>query len=73
VTLARRVDDLATQIRNHSTEIRSKSAAIPTTERQGLTVDEFCALRGLKKLSSPVASSASPGWRRTTSPEWAGG
>ncbi len=44
VTLARRVDDLATQIRNHSSEIRNKSAAIPASERQGLTVDEFCAL-----------------------------
>jgi wobble nucleotide-excising tRNase len=44
VTLARRVDDLATQIRNHNAEIRNKSTAIPATERQGLTVDDFCAL-----------------------------
>jgi wobble nucleotide-excising tRNase len=44
VNLSRQVDHLATQIRNHNTEIRSKSAAIPASERQGLTVDEFCAL-----------------------------
>ncbi len=44
VTLARRVDELATQIRNLNSELRNKSNAIPAAERHGLAVDEFCAL-----------------------------
>lgn len=44
VTLARRVDDLATQIRNLNTEIRTKGNAIPVADRHGLSVEDFCAL-----------------------------
>ncbi len=44
VTLARRVDDLATQIRNHNTEIRTKGNAISVADRHGLSVEDFCAL-----------------------------
>ncbi len=54
VTLARRVDDLATQIRNHNAEIRSKSTAIPASERQGFTVDEFCALPEQPDFETPI-------------------
>lgn len=44
VTLARQVDDLATQIRNHNTEIRTKGNAIPVADRHGLSIEDFCAL-----------------------------
>jgi len=44
VTLARRVDDLASQIRNHSADLRIKAAAVPTADRHGLDIDAFCAL-----------------------------
>lgn len=44
VTLARRVDDLATQIRNHNTEIRTKGNAIPLADRHGLSIEDFVAL-----------------------------
>jgi len=44
VTLARRVNDLATQIRNLNTEIRTKGNAIPAADLHGLSVDAFCTL-----------------------------
>lgn len=44
VTLARRVDDLATQIRNHNTEIRTKGNAISIADRHGMSIEDFCAL-----------------------------
>ncbi|MCG3132771.1 MAG: hypothetical protein FLDDKLPJ_03637 [Phycisphaerae bacterium] len=44
VALARRVDDLATQIRNLNTEIRTKGNAIPVADRHGLSIENFCAL-----------------------------
>lgn len=44
VTLARRVDDLATQIRNLNAEARTKGNEISDTDRYGLSVDDFCSL-----------------------------
>jgi wobble nucleotide-excising tRNase len=44
VTLARRVDDLATQIRNHNSEIRTTENAIAVSDRHGLSIEDFCAL-----------------------------
>ena len=56
VTLARKVDDLATKIRNHSTEIRNKSAAIPATERHGLSVEDFCALPQQPNIDNAITA-----------------
>ena len=44
ITLARRVDQLAGQIRAHNAELRSKANAIPAADLHGLTVDDFCGL-----------------------------
>lgn len=44
VVLARRVQDLAEQIRLHNSELRTKTAALQNIERHGLSIDDFCTL-----------------------------
>src|SRR5712692_965078 len=44
VALARRVDELAVEIRTHNNELRNKANAIPATDLHGLAVDDFCGL-----------------------------
>lgn len=44
VALSQQLQDHAAQIEAHNTALRTKSAAIPATERGALTVDQFCAL-----------------------------
>ncbi len=54
VTLARRVDELAAQIRTHNTELRAKAGAIPATELHGLTVDDFCGLAAKSDIDDAI-------------------
>lgn len=44
VTLSRRLQELVTRIERHNSALREKASAIPDRVREGLSVDEFCAL-----------------------------
>lgn len=57
VNLARRVDELAAKIRTHNTELRTKAGAIPTSERYGLSVDEFCGLPATPDVDDAIRAS----------------
>jgi wobble nucleotide-excising tRNase len=57
VALARRVDDLAVQIRDHNTELRSKADAIAVTDRHGLSVDDFCGLAATPDIDDAINTS----------------
>jgi wobble nucleotide-excising tRNase len=54
VALARTVDDLAGQIRTHNADLRAKAGAIPSAERHGLNVDEFCALASRADIDDAI-------------------
>lgn len=54
VTLARRVDQFAAQIRTHNTELRDKANAIPIAERHGLSVDDFCGLAARSDIDQAI-------------------
>ncbi len=44
IVLNRRLQDFVLRIEAHNGELRARASAIPTTERGGLSVDEFCNL-----------------------------
>lgn len=44
VALARRVDEIAADIREHNRALRDKSDVIPVADRHGLALDDFCGL-----------------------------
>lgn len=44
VTLARRIDELASEIRGHNTTLRTKADAVPASQRCEYSIEEFCAL-----------------------------
>lgn len=54
VALARRVDELAGEIRAHNTDLRAKSTAIPATERFGLNIDDFCGLTARADIDEAI-------------------
>lgn len=56
VALARRVDQLAGQIREHNTELRNKTNAIPAADRHGLSVDDFCGLAERQDIDEAIGA-----------------
>jgi len=56
VALARRVDDLASQIRTNSADLRNKASAIPVSDRHGLTVDDFCGLAARADIDAAITA-----------------
>lgn len=54
VALARGVDDLAAQIRTHSTELRNRADAILVVDRYGLSVDDFCGLSAITDIDNAI-------------------
>lgn len=44
VALSKKLQKLAAEIEAHNTELRTRSAAIPSTDRGTLSVDDYCAL-----------------------------
>ncbi len=56
VTLARRVDELASQIRRLNTELRNKENAISVADRHGLNVGDFCGLRAHADIDAAITA-----------------
>lgn len=56
VSLAKRVMELADEIRTRNTELRTKTAALQGVEKQGLSVDDFCALQPQDKIDDAVSA-----------------
>jgi wobble nucleotide-excising tRNase len=54
VALARRVDDLAAEIRTRNTDLRNKMNAIPLADRHGLSVDDFCGLANRSDIDNTI-------------------
>ncbi|MCL4197724.1 MAG: AAA family ATPase [Phycisphaerales bacterium] len=54
VALARRVDEIAADIRNHNRVLREKSDAIPVADRHGLTLDDFCGLAARADIEEAI-------------------
>ncbi len=54
VALARRVDDLAAEIRTRNAELRNKANAIPPADRHGLSVDDFCGLANRSDIDNAI-------------------
>ena len=54
VSLSRRLQELISQIEQHNSNLRDWSNAIPTSERQGLSVDEFCDLAPIDDIESKI-------------------
>jgi len=59
VALARSMESLASQINSLTSEIRRKADAIPTDVRQGLSVDNFCALANRPNIDEDIHEAAS--------------
>ena len=56
VVLARRVQELAEQIRLHNTELRTKTAALQNIERHALSIDDFCTLPAHAEVDDAIAT-----------------
>lgn len=56
VALARRVDDIAADIRDHNRVLREKSDAIPLADRHGLSLDDFCRLAAHTNIDDAIRS-----------------
>src|SRR5690606_33975951 len=54
VALARRVDDIAADIRDHGRVLREKSDAIPVADRHGLSLDDFCGLAARADIDEAI-------------------
>lgn len=54
VALSRRLQELVTRIEQHNSALREKAAAIPEVVRQGLSVDDFCALPELTGADAEI-------------------
>lgn len=54
VELSRRIQELVSRIEDHNRALREKAAAIPETTRQGLSVDDFCALPELAGVEAEI-------------------
>ncbi|KAA0213816.1 MAG: hypothetical protein DYG94_11505 [Leptolyngbya sp. PLA3] len=57
VALARRVDDIAAEIRDHNRTLREKSDAIPVADRHGLNLDDFCGLAARADIDETIKAS----------------
>ncbi len=56
VTLARRVDSLAADIRDHNRNLREKGDAIPVEDRHGMSIDDFCGLAERADIDAAIKS-----------------
>lgn len=56
VSLSRQLQALISQIEQHNSNLRDRSNAIPTTELQGLSVDEFCDLSPIDDIELKIES-----------------
>jgi wobble nucleotide-excising tRNase len=56
VELNRELQQLVKRIEDHNSELRIRAAAIPTSERGSLTVDEFCALGVNEGIDTAIAA-----------------
>lgn len=54
VELSRRTQELVSRIEDHNRALREKASAIPETVRQGLSVDDFCALPELASVDAEI-------------------
>ena len=54
VTLNTRVQEQVDRIEQHNRLIQQKANAIPATDRNGLTVDEFCSLQALTNVDEAI-------------------
>lgn len=57
VTLNHQLQRLVTRIEEHNTALRTRSAAIPVREREGLSVDEFCDLQPHDNVEEAIQES----------------
>ena len=56
VSLSRQLQELISQIEQHNSNLRDRSNAIPISELQGLSVDEFCDLAPIDGIESKIES-----------------
>lgn len=54
VALNQQLQQLIRRIEEHNAALRERSAAIPTTERAGLSVDDFCALPAHPEIDAKI-------------------
>lgn len=57
VALSRRIQELVQRIEEHNSALRAKSRAIPEDARQGLSVDDFCALEARPEIEQEIQES----------------